>query len=242
MRVSKRDFLKMLGISGAVSGALARRDHGSMGAPPKVSAPALTPAPEPRSLPDDSYWYDAVDDIIYDRVVFQPGATLPDYLRFFSAPVGMTCPHTGIVKTHSHTNMDICCSLAAPSSFWVRRIHVGIDPDAAPADINAAREFSWGLWLGQKKYAGGPFAVDMQRRTLADLLKGKTRVTRSSLEFEHGKGLYMPSQLSFYGDIHTTRYQPPAFAGFDETTRLSENGTGLELMMVLEGVRWRAVQ
>jgi len=242
MRVSKRDFLKMLGISGAVTGALARRDHGSMGAPPKVSEPALTPAPEPHSLPDDSYWYDAVDDIIYDRVVFQPGATLPDYLRFFSAPVGMTCPHTGIVKTGAHTNMDMCQCLPAPSSFWVRRIHVGIDPSTAPADVKAAREFSWNLWLGQKKYAGGPFAVDMQRQTLADLLKGKTRATRPSLEFEHGKGLFIPMQYSFYGDIRTLRYQPPVFARLGEEARLSENGTGLELMMVLEGVRWRAGQ
>jgi hypothetical protein len=245
MRVSKRDFLKMLGIGSAVTTALARAG-GDMTAPPKLDEPALTPSPEPRGMHVPSDWYDAIDDILYDRVVFPRGALLPTYLRFFSAPIGMQCPHTGIVKMHGHTNLDICSGLPAPNSFWVRRIHVGIAPDAAAVDVKAAREFSWAFWIGCKSYAGGPFAIDMQKRTLADLLKGKTPATRASLEFETGKGLFIPSQCSFYGDIRTARYRRTVDAEYRETleeeTRLSEDGNGLELMMVLEGVRWRAVQ
>jgi hypothetical protein len=247
MRLSKREFLKSLGIGAAVTSLANSPRAANMGAPPNLSEPALTEAPGPRTLPPSAIpgdWFDCEDDILYDRVTFSPGAELPEYVRFFSVSIGHSCPHTGVVKTHSHTNVDIACCLPAPSSFWVRRIHVGIDPSAIPADVKLARELSWNFWLGDRRYAGGPFAMDMQKRSVIDLLKGKTEATRASLQFEHGKRLYLPCQYQFHGDVRTARYRdyPEYHTRGMQAAVLSKDGNGLEMMMVLEGVRWRAVQ
>lgn len=243
MRVSKRDFLKALGLGAAAVPLLGKTEP----AVPTSSVPAITDPPEIAKVNGATFrqdWYEAQDSILYDRVRLPPGAALEPYMRFFCQPIGTPCAYTGVIRNHSHTNMDGQCQLYAHSSFWVRRIHVGIDPDAAPVNIARAREYSWNFWLGQKRYAGGPFAIDMQRRPLLELLKGKTRATRVSLEFEHSKGLYIPTQACFYGDIYTHSYANIASHRAERWDRdhLSKDGNGLELIFVLEGVRWWGIQ
>jgi hypothetical protein len=252
MRISKRDFLKSLGIGAAVTPALAHSYKQTMdatlGKPPYLSEPALADAPEPHAIPVSHLpqFLDMQDSILYDRVTFRPGSLLPPFIAMFTHGVGHLCPHMGIVKLHAHTNMYIPQQLPAPSSFWIRRIHIAVNPDIAPADAKTAREFSWEFMIGQKIFARGPFALDMQRRTLTELLKGKTPATRASLQFDTTKGLYMPMQCSFYASIATASYRQ-ALANrsfFDHETfpsRVSADGNGIEFMMTLEGVEWRGI-
>jgi hypothetical protein len=144
-----------------------------------------------------------------------------------------------VVKLHAHTNM---CA-AAPSSFWIRRIHVAVNEDISPLDMRVAREFSWEFHVMQKRFAAGPFVLDMERRSLGELLKGKTPAMRASLEFDHTKGLYIPLhpgrrglQTSFLAAISTSGYRR-LMEG--ERYRVARDGNGIEFMMTLEGVRWR---
>jgi hypothetical protein len=243
MRLSKRDFLKSLGF-GAAGTALATAARPLPAEPGLMDNPVIA-RPPVTNAHGSQYEYlnylEAVDAILYDRVSFRPGETLPGFMRLFMTPCGTTCPYTGAVKLYSRTNMDLASTLPAPSSFWVKRIHIAVNPDIAPADLKTAREFSWGFWIGLKRLAGGPFATDMERTTLATLLKGKTPAVRSSLEFPHAKGIFIPSRCHFWADI--TTYQPlHNNLGDPATFKLSADGNGIEFCITLEGVRWWAVQ
>jgi hypothetical protein len=237
MRMSKRDFLKYLGVTATVATPISKwgpcPSDAVADVAPSAIAPVLTSAPAPHSIPLLPAYVEAIDDILYDRIVFPRGAALPVHLAMFSTPIGSTCPYTNAVKGFEHTNMWCAQMLSAPQAFWIRRIHVSVNPDIAPEDARTARECEWKLYLGQKYYAGGPFATDMQRRSLRELLTGKRPAIRASLQFDAMKGLYIPPLHSCYVSVTTgTRNVSPL---------VSPTGNGIEFMISMEGVRWRAV-
>jgi len=241
MRVSKRDFLKSLGFSAAAGAAFG----GSKPLPkePGVIEAPFTPEPPPLPACRD---FEIVDEILYDRVVFAAGETFPGFVRLFTTPEGSVCPYDGQVKLRSRTNM-VACQLQAPSSFWVQRIHIATNPDISARDLKATRAFSWNFWIGQKRYASGPFVTDLERRTLADLLKRKTPALRQSLEFPHSKGLYIPAQCTFYADImlfdHARRLdRSPYWLNDPPRVGLDPEGAGVEFAITLEGIRWWPLQ
>lgn len=243
--------MKMLGIGAAVTPPLAKGYQQAMdatlGKPPYLSEPALTDAPEPHAIPAAHLpqYLDVQDSILYDRVTFKPGAELPPFIAMFTHSVGCLCPYMNIVKLHCHTNMRANQTLPAPQSFWIRRIHIAVNPDISPSDAKTAREFSWEFSIGHKVFARGPFALDMQRRTLSELIRGKTPATRASLQFDVTKGLFMPMQSSFYASIATAAYRESldkfSYGRDVLPARVSPDGNGIEFLMTFEGVEWRGV-
>lgn len=247
MRLSKRDFLKTLGFGGPAAGlatdALGRVIDERPALPPKAAG--LTDPPRIGWAPPlSSNWYDAVDHILYDRVRFLPGAIVPCYVRMFAVGIGQIDPYNqNRVKTPADTNMDIGGCLCAPSHFWAKRIHVAVNPDIAREDFQTVRNFYWSLCLLEKRYAGGPMATDIERRSLEDLLKGKSPAVRQSLEFHATKGLFIPSQYAFHGEVATANWDQRKDE-WDEFLPViaSLGGTGIEFSFTLEGILFRPVQ
>ena len=139
MKVSKRDFLKMIGLGAGAT------------------------------------------------VVATNGSALPTDTAIMPLPTVAAVP--GAIGTGK------ICTFPAPMAFWVKTIHVAIAPDTSETDDRLARQFAWQFFGCEKRYAGGPCVIDVQRASIADFMKRKARAPRVSMNFEETKGLYIPSQF-----------------------------------------------
>lgn len=257
MRLSKRDFLKALGVGG---GFLAGADAASM---ERVGLPAgqfdrpvgdvceqftEQPIEVDRRIAliqsAKSSYFDVIDDIIYDRVVFPAGAEIPQNIRLFSSPLGSRCPYDGQLKDHGRTNMDQSCMLSAPQSFWCRRIRHAFRPMSAH-DIDLTHGWDWTLWLGQKRHAGGPMALDRGTFSrMSAFLRREVPSVRASMEFPGTKGLWFPATMCFNVELGTqsrtwssSRYDEPI-----KQIAADSKGKGIDFIFAMEGIRWRGVQ
>lgn len=242
MKVSKRDFLKLLSGGTAVTAASVAAGSKIEPREPRPLTheqvesvnPKLEPAPRAKAF--EALWepgtvFDIVDRIIYDRLQFRPGQVVAANLRFFSTPMWQPCPYTGIVKNKQHTNLCQAGRLSEPSMLWIRRIHLAIGPNADVESRWIAAAYAWGFWLGNKRYADGLVWTDAQLATISEVQKASLCPMRKSLELDASNGLIVPAGMCFSGEFHS-----------DREHQLSFTGGGLDFMMVLEGVEARAVQ
>lgn len=225
MTVTKREFFKMLGIGGAIvatSSAKLPADIGVCDLP--------TQEPEaPLLFAKYEYFTDAIDNIYYDSVCFRAGTRVRREFDLFSDCRGQTCRYTGVVKGAELTNMACMNQLPPPTSFWLKRIHIIVPEDTSDRDIRLARRFAWQFFGCDRIFAEGPVILDLQRRSLSDVLKGRVRAPRASMEFEHRRGLYLPSQYYFRQHFTST----------SADLQVDPNGSGLTIVTALEGVQWR---
>ena len=241
MRFSKRDFLRMLGGGTAATAALA-----ASGAeiepyqPVKLTekhvsnrTPVIEPVPHASpGFYSTANFYDVVDRILFDRIHFQNGFTIPANFRMFSHPIGELCPYSCLHKTHVHTNMHMSGCLSAPSLFWVRRIHLTVDPDSDPEALRAFREYAWSFWLGQKRYHDGTVTLDAQLHKWVEFTPNMVAPARESLELHASNGLFIPAMMHFGVEFQSDQAR---------TIPLSSL-YGLDFTFALEGVEARGVQ
>ncbi len=247
--MNRRGFLGFLGLSGAaasVKQSVTLPD--TPDAVEKFAAGALMqPAPvELRAGRQQSmgYWYDIQDGILYDRIRFAPGATLPAEIRYFLTPVGRDCPYTNVVKTHRHTNMYSHGSLEAPREFLARRIIFAVHPSASTEDVSLiSSEAYWEFMLLNKNMARGPMLLNGPARAgLRDIvgIDGKPKdplpdeVLATSRDHATLGSTLIPTQAYFEFRVMTP----------DRVTlqAASAGGRGLDLLIGFVGLDARAVQ
>lgn len=238
MRLSRQRFLQMLAGGTATTAAMTASDRSIAAQTPipmrsdvaTDHQPRIEPAPRVggpyREFAPEAF-YDIVDRTLYDRLQFKPGQTIPANFGMFQTPIGHNCPYTHRQKMRCQTNGYIACGLPAPTLFWIRRIHLLVDPDTDAEALRALRQYGWSFWIMNKRYHDGLVAMDAQKATLADLLTP----TRQSLELDASNGLFIPMQTYFKGEFQATESHP-----------LSPDGSGLDFTMALEGVEARGVQ
>ena len=241
MKVSKRDFLKMIGLGAgatvvATNGSALPTDTAIMPLPTVAAGPGAIGTG--KIVPQHDCYLEARDAIIYDSVRFEPGTFLPKRFQLFQVPVGQWCPHRITKYGHTYvkgledTNMQCHGTFPAPMAFWVKTIHVAIAPDTSETDDRLARQFAWQFFGCQKRYAGGPCVIDVQRASIADFMKRKARAPRVSMNFEETKGLYIPPQFYFSQHFYTQK----------DNLQVDPKGNGLTFISALEGVEWCGVQ
>ena len=228
MKFSRFDFMKALTGGAAAVPALLN----ASGPEPKVLD--LQPAEAPMSTEAlralGASNFDVRDAIKYDRVHFT-GTIIPRHFSLFSTPLGHLCGYTARTKTLGFTNMTGAGIFHPPTQFWMKRIHLVIDPETSPADARAFGQYGWRFTLLNKIYHQGSCAIDSRRVSLADLLCGDADPhSRRSLQFEYTAGLYIPMQAYFSVEFAS-----------DQEQRLDPNGVGLDVSMVFEGMEVRAV-
>lgn len=250
MKVSKRDFLKILTTGGTVAAGAAIKIQ------PKNTEelPALDPSDPHVLTAEESQqkakagdhvlrgfllpaYLDAVDNILWDRVRFRPGQTIMTRVGMFDTPIGLICPATLRVKTESETNMYQPRRLSAPNHFWVNRIHIGVNEDISAKDyMMVTTLMRWSQWLGHKRYSHGPMFLDAHRLpnsfdSMADRLQNLRMSTRQAMQFPHSKGLLIPPGMEFRGEFEGAEFQTA-----------DQSGNGIELFMAWEGIEYRGVQ
>jgi len=227
MRVSKRDFLKMVGLSAGTAVVSANPAH-----LPKESGIVELPTTECSDKRDFFPTFsclDARDAVLYDSVEFQPGQRIPRLIHMFQYPLGHPCGYSGEIKAIQDTNMYAAGYMPAPMSFWARTIHVAVSPDTTDADEMTARKYAWELYLYQKRFASGPCILDVTRASIRDILKKRVCASRASMSFPATKGLYLPTHMPFNLQLSTSR------------DGLRAQST-LRFIVAFEGVEWRGVQ
>lgn len=228
MKVSKRDFLKLLTAGGTVAGLA--------GTTPATVTPHTTEElaiDDNHVTPDPTMQYpflEAVDNVLFDRFRIEPGQEIPLQIRLFCGPFIDPITGGGAYRSQSQTNMHMGNVLPAPNQYWIQRIHLVVDPSISDADYRTVKTWNWTLYLAQKRYAGGTLFLDVQKAPWKDLLSRKVRVTRRSLEFPNKKGLMIPSQMYFDPSIGT------------QSGQADHKGTGIDFAMGLEGIEFRGVQ
>jgi hypothetical protein len=245
MRVTRRGLFEFLAGAGAVVGIQASQ------APPKISEtyePKLEDGPAPNSLNGlhlSSDYYSVVDDTIYDRVVFPAGFVLPARFHLFRAGVGEVCPYNPArVKGLQDTNLWSPAGLPAPQQFWIRSLHLVVRRETSARDLASVRQFGWEFFLCDRCFAGGCCSFDTKFGSAQQISKTDL-TTRATLRFHTTKGLYLPSQMPFKATFETSeRMDSSPLHYSDSASRfvVDPDGSGLEIGMALEGVRWRAVQ
>jgi hypothetical protein len=242
MKISRNDFLKLVGAGSAGIGAAAVMNGGpvltlerpsDVMTDSKVEAPAPTLKPVPDGIaerfPHGSGYYDAVQGMLYDRITFPRGSVLPHYFPMFSSPRGYVCPYSNRIKENGDTNMYSACQLHMPRTFWIQRAHIMVDPATGASDLKAIRRYGWQFTIAQKVYAQGSLLMDAASRKLTDIFKPRLQPTRETRDFEKSGGFYIPS-LDYF-DV--------TFRGPDNGYRLNED---LDLAFAFEGVDFRPIQ
>jgi len=239
MRVTRRGLFKFLGAAGAAVGVQCSQ------APPQACEPQLADAPAPNTLNGIhllSDFYSVVDDTIYDRVVFSAGSVLPARFNLFRVGVGEVCPYNpSRVKGLQDTNLWSSAGLPAPQHFWIRSLHLVVRRETSRRDLATLCQFGWEFYLCGRRYPEGLCSFDMKFGNAAEISKTDL-TTRATLRFDTTKALYLPSQMPFKASFETSERSPEYYSGSASPFVVDPDGGGLEVGMVLEGVRWRAVQ
>lgn len=94
---------------------------------------------------------DIVNWLLYDRITFAAGTTVPNLVRLFVAPIGSGA------KTKVDTNLEQVSRLPDPQWFNTTGVGFYFNPNAAPADVDSflATEYME-FWVSQKVYLEGP--------------------------------------------------------------------------------------
>lgn len=97
---------------------------------------------------------DIVNWVLYDRITFAAGTTVPNLVRLFVAPIGSGA------KTKVDTNLEQVSRLPDPQWFNTTGVGFYFNPNVAPADITSflATEYME-FWISQKVYLEGPMQV-----------------------------------------------------------------------------------
>lgn len=97
---------------------------------------------------------DYVNWPLYDRISFAAGATVPQIVKLFVAPIGSGS------KTKVDTNLEQVSSLPAPQWFNATGLSVYFNPNTAPADLASFLSTEYlEFWVSQKVYAEGPLDI-----------------------------------------------------------------------------------
>lgn len=176
MGIGRRGFLGFLGLAG-VAAPTVKQTFTLPDTPVdmryrsyRYRGPFDPPIP---GVPDHSNYYDVQDGVLYDRVRFEPGATLPIAIEYFLNPVGSPCPYSGVRwKTYKHTNMHMHGQLPAPTEFLARSIMFAAHPSVAEADLQAiSAEGEWEFRLMNKIMSRGPMLLNgPARASLRDVV------------------------------------------------------------------------
>jgi hypothetical protein len=230
MIFSKRDFFKAITGGGVATNAL-------LNAAGREVKELNLPRPEPATTDQlrniGRGVFDVVDAMKYDRIRFD-GAVIPESFEMFVAPIGDVCTYTGRRKTIAYTNMHTSGLFGTPAEFWLKRIHIFVDPATTVADARTFCEYGWTFRLLEKQYAAGSCAIDARSLSLTDIValgKCGTPATRRSLEFEWTAGLYIPMYAHFRIQVAS-----------DREHELDRMGPGLDVAIGLEGLEIRPVQ
>lgn len=242
--MKRRGFLGMLGLGAAVASPNVKQSEPLPATPAAVETFAggyLKHLKQPAAV-DNWGWFDVRDGILYDRVRFEAGQSLPSHLRLFQAPLGQPCPYTHRVKTLLDTNMHNAGQLCAPNEFLARDVIFAAHPSVSQSDLEILSAGAyWELWLLQKRMASGPMLLNGPARAeLSDIVDdaGKPRpelpaeVNATAYHQPVTGGLLIPTQAYFALDIH--------FPDYPRT--LSLDGRGLDLLVGFVGLDARGVQ
>jgi hypothetical protein len=196
--------------------------------------------------------WDVQDGLLYDRIRFKAGQTIPHYIDLFCTPIGQACPYTGVTKTHRHTNMYQPGMLYAPNQFLAQRALFAVHSSALQADIDAMSGAAfWEFWLVHKVMWRGPMLLQGPGKGgLRDVVKQYATgpahpiaIAQNPLPDEvmdaahHARltgGVFIPPQCPFRAVIQTPDLQVTL-------TPASEGGTGLDLLIAFQGADARAV-
>lgn len=221
-KVSRNDFLKLIGGGSAALGASAL----SAGVPVHPTRAGLVDEPaKPKGSPlviDESKYFEATEAVVFDRIIFDPGTQIPSYITMLSTPVGQHCPLTGRIKTLGFTNLHTACGFPAPYSFFVRCFTVFVNR-GADRDLRSIGEAAWEFWLCNKIYQRGSINTDARF--------GEQK--QPSFEYPAGTGLYIPMQYQFHTTITGEGFR---------TKDASDGGKGLDLTFEMRGLQWRSIQ
>lgn len=149
----RRNFLKVFGVTGAAVAGVGMTPpteevltHEEAGPPLKQSG-----------WSSSRNYYDVVSNLLYDRLTFHEGESVPNVCDFFK--LGVIGPG-GYARGLEDTNVYQACKLDAPEAFLVKSMGVcivpGCDGDMEKQLIN---NYCVELWIGQKCYARSPLAM-----------------------------------------------------------------------------------
>ncbi len=161
---SRRSFFKFLGI-GASAAVVAPNVKAAVEVPKTAEGAAVlerfNAARESSYEGFLSYCMDVQDGVIYDRIRFKAGMTVPRLLNFFQTPMGQQCPYTGEMKTLLHTSMHGYGMLNAPNQMLVQRVLFAVHPSADPYDLEQlSANYLWELRLMQKTMHRAPVLLN----------------------------------------------------------------------------------
>lgn len=188
--------------------------------------------------------WDVRDGMLYDRIRFEAGASLPSTFRFFCTPVGSPCPYTNVLKTFRHTNLFSHGYLEPPRYFLARDLIFAVHPSAAEIDLDLfSAEAYWEFRLSQKVIAGGPMLLNGPARAgLRDIVTEEGRpkdplpaaVEAAAYHQPVTGGTLIPGQCNFGVQI--------SFPNWAALTLPSAGGRGVDLLVGFRGLDARGVQ
>lgn len=177
---------------------------------------------------------DVQHEPLYDEYTQTAGSNVPNLTQFFTNPAN---------KTLAQTNVTTAKRLDAPEAFTVMGIKAHFRENILLADLitilDGAVGFCLEFWIGTKWYnraplwfynpGGGAFGAFTSSGTSA-LQNGLTgRNNGHALEIN----IVIDNQASFFGQLNGTQVALTAGAS---------GGTGLGIMMLLDGLHARGVQ
>lgn len=177
---------------------------------------------------------DVQHEPLYDELTFAAGAAVPDQSRFFVNPAG---------KTIAQTNVETAKKLDAPEAFAVKGIRIKVREDILLADFIALMDGAVGFcaefWIGSKSYNRAPLwyfnaggGVTATGGTVQSALNnGRTGELDAHVL---AINIIIDNQASFFGQL--------AGATAFTLATASNGGTGLGIMMLLDGLHARGVQ
>lgn len=170
---------------------------------------------------------DVQHEPLYDTSTTASGVSLANLTQFFTNPAG---------KTLNQTNVTTAKKLDAPEAFAVMAIRLFVRSDILLADfVNLMADFALEFWIGQKEYNRGPIWHYNQGGGIAGgSFSGTTLFTNGATGRSHMHmleiNIVIDNQASFYGQLNGVAFTP------------SSSGTGVTLVMLLDGLHARGVQ
>ena len=177
---------------------------------------------------------DVQHEPLYDEYTQTAGLTVPNLTQFFTTPAN---------KTLAQTNVTTAKRLDAPEAFAVMGIRLRVRENVLLSDlitiIDGATGFALELWIGQKEYnrgplwfynaGGGPSGFTTTTGTSAYTNGRPGRPDGHVL----GINIVIDNQASFYGQLNGNTVT---------LTAAGSGGTGVGIMMLLDGLHARGVQ
>jgi hypothetical protein len=129
-----------------------------------------------RSNPIVPNMADYVNWVLYDRIIYAAGATIPQLFKLFVAPIGSG------TKTKVDTNLELVSSLPAPQWYNVTGISLFFNSNVAPVDaVSFLNTTYMEFWVSQKVYAEGP--VDVFPSSGGLFMQNSTNLTAGSAAY-----------------------------------------------------------